>query len=130
MGICDAFWRENKKMEGTSPSATDIAGPLDVSRVFVSSGVPDRASGGLGWSGLSRWIKDLFHGKMRKRRYSAGDAGASQGRWLEMLSLVAFQFSKRNDWTLRKKKPLGLLSSSDIFSFVNEKIILTRFKKI
>jgi hypothetical protein len=31
-------------MEGTTLSVTDIAGPLDISRIFVLSGVPDRAS--------------------------------------------------------------------------------------
>jgi hypothetical protein len=44
MGICDAFWRETKLMAGNYPSVADTAGPLDVSRNFVSSGVPERAS--------------------------------------------------------------------------------------
>jgi hypothetical protein len=56
-------------MEGTTLSVTDTAGPLDVSRVFVSSGVPERASGGWGWPGLSGWIKGLFWGKMRNQGY-------------------------------------------------------------
>jgi hypothetical protein len=40
-------------MEGTTLSVADTAGPLDVSRVFVSSGVLDRASESRGWPRLS-----------------------------------------------------------------------------
>jgi hypothetical protein len=50
-------------MEGTTLSVADTAGPLDVSHVFVLSGVPDRASKSRGWPGLSGWIKGLFRGE-------------------------------------------------------------------
>jgi hypothetical protein len=42
-----------KLMEGNTLSVADTAGPLDVSRVFVSSGVSERASESRGWSGLA-----------------------------------------------------------------------------
>jgi hypothetical protein len=54
-------------MEGTTLSVADTTGPLDVSRVFVSSKVLDRASESQGWHGLSGWIKVLFQGKTRNR---------------------------------------------------------------
>jgi hypothetical protein len=62
MGICGAFWRENKINGGNYSFCGPHHGPLDVLCFFVSSGVPNRASGGWGWSGLSGWIKDLFQG--------------------------------------------------------------------
>jgi hypothetical protein len=59
--------RKRNKMEGTSLSTADTTGPLDVSRAFISSGLPERASGGRGWPGLFGWIKGLFWGKTRNR---------------------------------------------------------------
>jgi hypothetical protein len=53
MGICGAFWRETKLMTGTTLSLADTAGPLAVSRVFISSEVPERASESRRWSGLA-----------------------------------------------------------------------------
>jgi hypothetical protein len=47
-------------MAGNYPSVADTAGPLDVSRVFVSSGVPERASESRGWPGLAGWMKAQF----------------------------------------------------------------------
>jgi hypothetical protein len=51
-------------MEGTSLSVADTAGPLDVSRVFVSSGLPERAS--IGWDGLGS--PDGFRPFFREKR--------------------------------------------------------------
>jgi hypothetical protein len=34
---------------------------------FLSSGVPERTPGGLGWPGLSGWMKAQIRGKMRNR---------------------------------------------------------------
>jgi hypothetical protein len=42
---------------GTTLSLADTAGPLAVSRVLVSSGVPERASESRGWPGLAGWMK-------------------------------------------------------------------------
>jgi hypothetical protein len=52
MGIYGAFWRETKLMAGNYPSVADIVGPFDVSRVFVSSGVPRARLGkpGMPWA--------------------------------------------------------------------------------
>jgi hypothetical protein len=81
-------------MEGTTLFVADTMGPLDVSRVFVSSGVPDRASESRGWPGLSGWIKGLFRGKQGTEGASGPNnavrmkkwlSGASSGRRLEML---------------------------------------------
>jgi hypothetical protein len=49
MGICGAFWRETKLLAGNYPFVADTVGPLDVSRIFVSSGVLKRASESRGW---------------------------------------------------------------------------------
>jgi hypothetical protein len=68
MGICGAFWRETKLMAGNYPSVADTVGPLDVSRIFVSSGVPERASESRGWPGLVGWMKAQIGAKMRNRR--------------------------------------------------------------
>jgi hypothetical protein len=51
------FGGKQNKWWGTTLFAADTTGPLDVSRVFVSSGVPERASESWGWPGLSGWIK-------------------------------------------------------------------------
>jgi hypothetical protein len=67
MGICGAFWRENVINGENYLSVIDTAGPLDVPRVVVLPGVPERASGGRGWLG-SGWIKGLFRGKTRNQR--------------------------------------------------------------
>jgi hypothetical protein len=82
-------------MEGTTLSVTDTAGPLDVSRVFVSSGVPDRALESRGWPRLSRWMKAQIRAKTRnpgrgwtelcRPDEKKGHPGASSGRQLEML---------------------------------------------
>jgi hypothetical protein len=47
------------------PSVADTAGPLDVSRIFVSSGVPERASESRGWPGLAGWMKAQIWTKTR-----------------------------------------------------------------
>jgi hypothetical protein len=48
--------------------ATRRAGTfLAVSRVFVSSGVPERAPGGRGWPGLAGWINAQIRTKTRNR---------------------------------------------------------------
>jgi hypothetical protein len=52
-------------MEGTTSCVTDNAGPLDFSRDFVSSGVPDRASGTRGWHVLFERMKGLIREKTR-----------------------------------------------------------------
>ncbi len=51
------FGGKTKLMEGTTSSVADNTDLVDVSRAFVSSGVPDRASGSRGWPGLSGWMK-------------------------------------------------------------------------
>jgi hypothetical protein len=61
------FGGKRNKWWGTTLSVTDTTGPLDVSRIFVSSGVPERASESRGWSGLSRWMKAQIWGKTRNR---------------------------------------------------------------
>ena len=61
------FGGKTKLMEGTTCSVSDNAGPLDVSRAFVSSGVPNRASGTRGWHGLSGRMKGLIRTKTRNR---------------------------------------------------------------
>jgi hypothetical protein len=66
MGICGTFWRETKLMAGNYPSVADTVGPLDVSHVFVSSGVPERASESRGWPGLAGWMKAQNLGKNEK----------------------------------------------------------------
>jgi hypothetical protein len=48
----------------------NTVGPLDVSRVFVSSGAPERASESRGWPGLSGWMKAQIRTKTRNRRHS------------------------------------------------------------
>jgi hypothetical protein len=52
---------------GNYHSIADTAGPLDVSRIFVSSGVPERASKSQGWPGLAEWMKAQFQTKTRNR---------------------------------------------------------------
>jgi hypothetical protein len=69
MGICSAFWRETKLMVGNYPSVTDTMGRLDISRVFVSSGVPERASKSRGCPGLAGWMKAQIQAKTRNRRH-------------------------------------------------------------
>jgi hypothetical protein len=61
------FAGKTKQMKGTTLSVADTAGPLDISRVFVLSRVPDRASASRGCLGLSGWIKGRFPGKTRNR---------------------------------------------------------------
>jgi hypothetical protein len=67
MGIYGAVWREMKLMAGNYPSLPDTACPLDVSRVFVSYGVPERALKSQGWPGLAGWMKDQIRAKTRKQ---------------------------------------------------------------
>jgi hypothetical protein len=57
-------------MEGTTLSVTDTAGPLDVSRVFVLSGVPDQVSGSRDGLGSPDGSK-AYCGKMRSRGAAA-----------------------------------------------------------
>jgi hypothetical protein len=52
-------------MAGNYPSVADTVGPLDVLRVFVSSGVPERASESRGWPGLAEWMKAQIQTKTR-----------------------------------------------------------------
>jgi hypothetical protein len=66
MGICGAFWRKTELMAGNYPSVANTAGPLDVSRIFVSSGVPERASESRGCPGLAGW-KAQIRTKTRNR---------------------------------------------------------------
>jgi hypothetical protein len=54
-------------MAGNYLSLTDTAGPLAVSRVFVSSGVPERASESRGRPGLAGWMKAQIRAKTRNR---------------------------------------------------------------
>jgi hypothetical protein len=54
-------------MEGTTGCVTENMGPLDVSRIFVSSGVPGRALGTRGWPGLFGRMKGLIRMKSRSR---------------------------------------------------------------
>jgi hypothetical protein len=67
MGICGTFWRETKLMAGNYPSIADTAGPLNISRIFVSSRVPERASESRGWPGLAGWMKAQIRDKTRNR---------------------------------------------------------------
>jgi hypothetical protein len=54
-------------MAGNYPSVADTAGPLDVSHVFVSSGVSERASESRGWPELAEWMKVQIRAKTRNR---------------------------------------------------------------
>jgi hypothetical protein len=40
---------------------------LTASRAFVSSGIPEHAPGGRGWSGLAGWMKAQIRAKTRNR---------------------------------------------------------------
>jgi hypothetical protein len=51
------FGGKRNKWWGTTLSVANTMGPIDFSRVFISSGVPERASESRGWPGLSGWIK-------------------------------------------------------------------------
>jgi hypothetical protein len=73
---CGGIWRgkwvyathfggKRNKWRGTTLSVVNTAGPLDVLRVFDSSGVPKRASESRGWPGLSGWMKARFRVKTR-----------------------------------------------------------------
>jgi hypothetical protein len=62
---CGGFWR------GTTLPLADTTGPLDVSRIFISSGVPERASERRGWPGLAGWMK----AKSGRKRGTEGAAG-------------------------------------------------------
>jgi hypothetical protein len=74
---CAGFWREkgymrrilegNKINGGELPFLSPTAGLLAVSRVFVSSGVPERASESRGWPGLAGWMKAQIRAKTRNR---------------------------------------------------------------
>jgi hypothetical protein len=85
-------------MAGNYPSVADTAGPLDVSHVFVSSGVPERASESRGWPELAGWMKAQIRVKTRNRgrdwtEYRCPDEknnlpGANWGTQLEMLLCV------------------------------------------
>jgi hypothetical protein len=66
-GYVTQFGGKPKQMEGTILSVAYTAGLFDVSRAFVSSGLPERASIDRGWHGLSGWIKGLSRGKTRNR---------------------------------------------------------------
>jgi hypothetical protein len=46
---------------------------LAVSRAFLSSGVPERAPEGRGWSGLAEWMKAQIRAKTRIRRHDWTD---------------------------------------------------------
>jgi hypothetical protein len=72
-GICGAFWRETKLMAGSYPTVAETVGPLDVSRVFVLSRVPERASESWGWPELSGWMKAQIRGENK-------EPGAQLGR--------------------------------------------------
>jgi hypothetical protein len=67
MGICGTFWRETKLMAGNYPSVIDTTGPLNISRIFVLSRVPERASESRGWPGLTGWMKAQIRAKTRNR---------------------------------------------------------------
>jgi hypothetical protein len=66
-GYMRRILEETKLMAGNYPSVADIAGPLDVSRVFVSFGVPERASKSRGWPGLAGWMKAQIWMKTRNQ---------------------------------------------------------------
>jgi hypothetical protein len=51
-GYAAQFGGKMKQMEGTSLSVADTTGLLDVSRAFVSSGLPEHDSANRGWPGL------------------------------------------------------------------------------
>jgi hypothetical protein len=68
MGICGAFWRETKLMAGNYPSCRRHHGPARRFTLFVSFGVPERASESRGWSGLAGWMKAQIRAKTRNRR--------------------------------------------------------------
>jgi hypothetical protein len=65
------------------------------SRAFLSSGVPERASEGRGWTGLAEWMKAQIRAKSRNRgrdwaNFRRPDEknrvpGALLGSWLKML---------------------------------------------
>jgi hypothetical protein len=59
------FGGKRNKWRGTTLSVADTAGPLNVTRVFVSSGVPERASESRRWFGLSGWMKAQIQAKTR-----------------------------------------------------------------
>jgi hypothetical protein len=61
------FGGKRNKCRGTTLFVAITAGPLDVSRVFVSSGVPERASENRGCPGLSGWMKAQIQAKTRNR---------------------------------------------------------------
>jgi hypothetical protein len=63
--------RYASKLEGKSTGfsfhVADYAGPHDVSRQILSSGVPERAPGDRGWCGLVGWMKGQIRMKTRNR---------------------------------------------------------------
>jgi hypothetical protein len=61
------FEGKRNKWRGTTLYVADTTGPLNVSRIFVSSGVPERPSESRGWPGLSGWMKDQIRAKTRNR---------------------------------------------------------------
>jgi hypothetical protein len=63
------FEGKRNKWQGTTLSVADTTSPLDVSRIFVSSGVPERASESRGWPGLFEWINTQIRTKTRNRRH-------------------------------------------------------------
>jgi hypothetical protein len=78
IGDTQANWREwgyASKLEGKSPGfgfpVADYAGPHDVSRQNLSSGLPERAPGDRGWRGKSGWMKT----QIRVKRGTGGATG-------------------------------------------------------
>jgi hypothetical protein len=64
----DETMRTTTNLSRRHVGATRRAGSFfDVSRVFVSSGVPERAPKGRGWPGLAGWMKAQIRAKSRNR---------------------------------------------------------------
>jgi hypothetical protein len=63
------FGGKRNKWQETTLSVADTVGPLDVSCVFVSSGVPEHALKSRGWPGLSGWMKAKIRTKTRNQRH-------------------------------------------------------------
>jgi hypothetical protein len=61
------FGGKENKWRGTTLSVANIAGPLDVLRIFISSGVLEHSSESRGWPGLSGWMKAQIRAKTRNR---------------------------------------------------------------
>jgi hypothetical protein len=84
-------------MAGNYPSVTDTTGPLDVSRVFVLSGVARLGKPGLAWvrrmdeSPIPNENEEpgALQGRILPSRFKNGLPGASSGTRLEMLLALA-----------------------------------------